>query len=122
VKFLVDENVAASVARLLRSRGHDVKVVQQAGLAGAEDDVLIRLALDEERIIVTHDKDFGAILRYPLKQHGGVILLRLRRPTPQNAARALERVLATVPKERMMGRVVVVEDARIRVSGERKRR
>jgi predicted nuclease of predicted toxin-antitoxin system len=120
VKFLVDENVATSVAQLLRNPGHDVKTVQQAGLAGAEDDVIIRLALDEERVIVTHDKDFGAILRYPLKQHGGVILLRLHRPTPQNAARALERVLATVPRERMMGRVVVVEDARIRVSGKRR--
>jgi predicted nuclease of predicted toxin-antitoxin system len=119
VKFLVDENVATSVAPLLRSRGHDVKIVQQAGLTGAEDDVLIQLALDEERVIVTHDKDFGAILRYPLKQHGGVILLRLRRPTPQNATRAVERVLATVPEERVMGRVVVVEDARIRVSGDR---
>ena len=120
MRFLIDENIAGSVIRLLQSREHDVKVVQQAGLAGAEDNVLIRLALDEGRIIVTHDKDFGAILRYPLKQHGGVILLRLRRPTPQNAVRALERVLATVPKERMMGHVIVVEDARIRVSGERR--
>ena len=120
MKFLVDENVAASGARLLQSRGHDIKIVQQTELAGYEDDVLIQLALDEERIIIIHDKDFGAILRYPLKHHSGVILLRLRRPTPQNAARALERVLDTVPKERMMGRVVVVENARIRVSGEKK--
>jgi len=80
----------------------------------------VKFLVDENVAIVTHDKDFGAILRYPLKQHGGVILLRLRRQTPQSAARALERVLATVPKERMMGHVVVVEDARIRVSGERR--
>jgi len=119
VKFLVDENIAGSVTRLLQSQGHDVKVVQQAGLTGADDDTLIQMALEEGRIIVTHDKDFGAILHYPLKQHGGVILLRLHRPTPQNAVKALERVLATVSKDRIMGRVVVVEDARIRVSGER---
>ncbi len=120
MKFLVDENVAASVTRLLQSRGHDVKTVQQAGLVGAQDNVLIQLALDEKRIIITHDKDFGAILAYPLKQHSGVVLLRLRLPTPQNAAQAVDRLLAAVPKERMMGRVVVVEDARIRVSGEKK--
>lgn len=119
MKFLVDENVAASVARLLRTWGHDVKIVQRAGLAGAQDDALIQLAIDEERVIVTHGKDFGAILRYPLKEHSGVILLRLRHPTPQNAARALERVLGTVPKGRIMGHVVVVEDTRIRVSGRR---
>jgi predicted nuclease of predicted toxin-antitoxin system len=120
MKFLIDKNVAGSVVQLLRNREHDVKVVQQAGLASADDDVLIQLALDEGRIITTHDKDFGAILRYPLKQHGGVILLRLRRPTPKNAAQALERVLTTISAEQLMGRVVVVEDARIRVSGERK--
>ncbi len=120
MKFLIDENVAGSVVQLLQNREHDVQVVQQIGLTGADDDVLIQLALNEGRVIVTHDKDFGAILRYPLKQHGGVVLLRLRRPTPKNAAQALERVLATVSEEQIMGRVVVVEDARIRVSGERK--
>jgi predicted nuclease of predicted toxin-antitoxin system len=119
VKFLTDENVAASVVRLLRNQGHDVKAVQHAGLTGAEDNFLIRLAIEEERIIITHDKDFGAILQYPLKEHGGVVLLRLRRPTPQNAAKAIESVLAQVPEEKMRGRVVVVEDARIRISGEK---
>lgn len=117
MKFLVDENIAASAVRLLRSLGHDVKVVQQAGLAGAEDAVLIHLALNEGRVIVTHDKDFGAILRYPSKELSGVVLLRLRRPTPQHTTKALERVLAAVPEERMMGHVVIVEDSRIRVSG-----
>lgn len=119
MKFLTDENVAASVVRLLRTHRHDVKVVQHAGLTGAEDNSLIKLAIKEERIIVTHDKDFGAILNYPLKEHSGVVLIRLRCPTPLNSAKAIENVLTKIPEEKMRGRVVVVEDARIRVSGEK---
>jgi len=116
MKFLTDENIAASVVQLLQTHGHEVKVVQHAGLTGAEDDFLIRLAIKEERIIVTHDKDFGDILRYPLKEHSGVVLIRLRRPTPQNSIKAIENVLDKIPESKMRGRVVVVEDELMRTT------
>ncbi|MBC7252038.1 MAG: DUF5615 family PIN-like protein [Anaerolineae bacterium] len=117
MRFVTDENVARLVIEKLQAAGHDVQDVRAIGLAGAGDDEIIALALRDRRIIVTHDKDFGQILGYPLKEHGGVVLIRLRRPTPINSWHALKRVLAAVPEETMSGRVVVVEETRIRVTG-----
>ncbi|MCD6554624.1 MAG: DUF5615 family PIN-like protein [Anaerolineae bacterium] len=117
MRFITDENVARLVIENLQAIGHDVQDVRDAGLAGTEDDEIIALAVRDRRIIITHDKDFGQILGYPLKEHAGVMLIRLRRPTPINSWHALERVLASVPEEAMRGQVVVVEETRIRVTG-----
>lgn len=117
MRFITDENIPRTVIRMLRDLDHDVKDIVESGLTGMEDDDIIRMGLNEGRIIITHDKDFGDILSYPLKEHSGVILIRLRVPTPNNTRQAISRVLAAVPKERMQGQVVVVEDWRIRISG-----
>ncbi len=75
------------------------------------------MALAERRVIITHDKGFGGLLAYPLKRHGGVILVRLRHPRPLNALQAVKRVLAAFTEDELMGKVAVVEDTRIRLSG-----
>jgi len=121
MKFLTDENVSLSVVRMLRSLGHDVKDIKEADLAGVEDEEIITLGLREGRVIITHDKDFGNLLTFPLREHSGVILLRLHHPTPENACAALNRVLASVPEGKLLGALTVVDEVRIRVR-ERPRR
>ena len=116
MRFIADENVARLPIRKLRQQGHDVLGVVEEGMAGATDEDIIAWALAEKRIIITHDKDFGQLLLNPAKQHGGVLLLRLRQPTPQNAFRAILRALSSLPESKFYGHVVVVEEARIRVS------
>jgi predicted nuclease of predicted toxin-antitoxin system len=116
MKFIADENVARLVIRSLRQQGHDVLGIVDEGLAGTADDGIIALGLAEKRIIITHDKDFGQLLLNPMQEHGGVILLRLRLPTPENAFQAIERALASLTEDKFYGHVVVVEDTRIRVS------
>jgi predicted nuclease of predicted toxin-antitoxin system len=117
VRFLTDENVARLVLRTLREEGHDVLDVVESRLRSAEDDEIIRVGIDEGRIIITHDKDFGGLLTYPKKEHGGVILLRLRYPAPVSVLNAVHRVLVAFPGDELHGRVTVVEDTRIRMSG-----
>ena len=94
MRFITDENVARAVIDMLRDLGHDVRDIVESGLMGMQDDGIIRMGLNDGRIIITHDKDFGGILGYPLKEHSGVILIRLRAPTPDNARRAVVRVLS----------------------------
>ena len=48
--------------RCLRSSGHDAVHVRDRGLAEAEDEVILELAVEEARVIVTADTDFGALL------------------------------------------------------------
>jgi predicted nuclease of predicted toxin-antitoxin system len=117
VKFIADENVSRSVIQSLMDAGHDVVSVYDIGLAGTADDALIRLGITEGRFIITHDTDFGGLLRYPARESSGVFLIRLHRPSPKNVWRALQKALVSVDEAKIRRRVVVIEDTRIRVSG-----
>ena len=62
MKFLVDQNRSPRLAQLLREAGHDAVHTLERGLERAEDDALLDLARDEQRVIVSGDTDFGALL------------------------------------------------------------
>ena len=56
MRFLVDECTGPAVARWLRQRGHEVFSVYEEA-RGMDDDEIIRKAFDENRILITNDKD-----------------------------------------------------------------
>lgn len=66
------------MAELLRDAGHDALHTLEVGLEAAEDDVLLRRALDEGRVVVSGDTDFGALLAPTNQRQPSVILLRGR--------------------------------------------
>ncbi len=76
LRLLADENVPASVVRLLRTRGHDVTWIMEVA-SGIEDRRLLEMAEREDRILLTFDKDFGELAFSTLSRPlCGVILLR----------------------------------------------
>jgi len=80
-KFFADENIAKSVVKALRENGYDVKDIKEENLFGINDRELILKAKIEERIILTHDKDF-ANLSY--LGHSGIILIQYKNQHPLN--------------------------------------
>lgn len=58
IRFHLDENVDARVARALQRRGVDVATAVTADLRGATDEVHLHYARRENRVVVTHDDDF----------------------------------------------------------------
>ena len=78
LKFLADENVAPRVVEALKKEGFDVTSIFERKLTKSSDEIILKLARKEKRVILTHDKDFGNLIRQPYLTHGGVILLRLK--------------------------------------------
>jgi predicted nuclease of predicted toxin-antitoxin system len=77
MRIIANENVMATVVGELRSRGHDVLSVKESIPKAADDAVLAR-AQSEQRLVLTHDKDFGELaFRYGLSAECGVLLIRL---------------------------------------------
>lgn len=93
MRILADENVSATVIRLLRDHGHDVLSVKEL-MPGSEDSVILARAMTEHRLVVTHDKDFGELaFRAGLPAECGVILVRLAGGDPDgDIQRALDAI------------------------------
>jgi predicted nuclease of predicted toxin-antitoxin system len=73
--ILADENIHPDVVAFLRASGCDVLYVRES-LIGSSDDLLMRLAFEQNRVVVTHDKDFGALAIARREPMTGVIFLR----------------------------------------------
>ena len=88
MRFLVDENLSPRLAALLAEAGHDAVHVRDLHAAGASDSHLVGLATDDDRVIISADTDFGALLAHTRATKPSVILVRAlvdRRP-PELAA------------------------------------
>jgi predicted nuclease of predicted toxin-antitoxin system len=81
LRFLLDAHLSGpNVGRRLEEDGHDVRALdQEVALERLGDDLVLALAAEEERILVTQDvHDFPAILREwagAQRSHAGVILV-----------------------------------------------
>jgi predicted nuclease of predicted toxin-antitoxin system len=74
VRLLLDECVSALAAATLREPGYDVRrVVKGEGLAG--DAEILDAALQEGRVLITLDKDFGELAVARGKRHVGIVRL-----------------------------------------------
>lgn len=116
MRFLVDECAGPTLARWLQAQGHDVfSVYEQA--RGITDEEVLRIALENERILITVDKDFGEKIFREKHPHHGVILLRLKDERSKSKIAAMERLLANFAT-RLSGQFVVMTDTRIRFSSQ----
>jgi len=92
MKFLVDECVGSSVAQWLKQNDYDVAYVGE-DLAGITDAEVLKKALEEPRVLITSDKDFGELIFRKKESHFGLILLRLVDEHLQNKIKILTWVL-----------------------------
>lgn len=113
--FLADENVAPRVIEALRKESFDVLSVYDTGLSETPDEEILKTAQRRKRIILTHDKDFGNLIRQPYVSHGGVILLRLRNQTPQNVICHLIPFLKKINLAKIKNRLVIFQEGKIRI-------
>ncbi|MGC9332619.1 MAG: DUF5615 family PIN-like protein [Anaerolineae bacterium] len=108
MKFLLDQDVYAATARFLLDLGHDVVLVASIGLSRAQDQEILRVAQEQNRVLVTRDRDFGNLV-FVRELGAGVIYLRVL-PSTLNAVQAeLERVLSLHTETELAQSFVVVE-------------
>jgi predicted nuclease of predicted toxin-antitoxin system len=81
LRFLLDAHVSGlTVGRRLEAKGHDVRPLdQEPALEGLGDDLVLALAAEEHRIVVTQDiGDFPSMLRQwaaAQRSHAGAIVV-----------------------------------------------
>lgn len=95
--LLADQNIHADVVAFLRDAGLDAVDVQQTGLAGAEDAVILSWAVSQGRVIVSHDADFGALAVQAGAPYVGIVHLRPGHISPQATISSVRQLLTLDP-------------------------
>lgn len=113
VRLLADESCDFSAVRALSAAGFDVLAVVEH-CPGATDDEVIA-SVQEGRVLLTEDKDFGQLVFAANRESAGVILIRF--PVPARAALATRIVQAVQQKGAALRRAfVVLQPRRTRIT------
>lgn len=107
--FLIDESLGQRLVKLLREQGHEVASVIES-MPGASDTQVLSKAVNERRLLVTNDKDFGELVYRRKLKHSGIILLRLEEETPDAIVRLLDSLIEGHGERLTSSFTVVTED------------
>ena len=111
----LDEDLSASLAALLAEHGCGTATVRGQGWGGLKDPQLWPRIVAEKRFLVTSDKEFGDIRKFPPGTHPGILVVRPEREKLSEIRRLLEFVLCNHGLERLRGTVSVVTSRGLRV-------
>jgi predicted nuclease of predicted toxin-antitoxin system len=112
MKFVADECCDVPVVEGLRSDGHDVVSIREVS-AGTDDETVLRVSAEQERILLTEDKDFGElVVRFRLPAYG-ILLLRMD-PADSDAKLARLREVLGDHADRLAGSFTVVDEIKTR--------
>jgi len=113
MRFLFDENVDLRLLAFLTSLGHEVSSVVSRPPRGRPDDLVLALATEEKRILLTNDRDFGELIFRQQHPHSGVVLLRLKDESLENVQSRLEYTL--IHHKDQLHHFVVITQKNVRI-------
>lgn len=110
--FIADEGVEKEIVLTLR-RKYDVLYVAESMQSSADDQIL-RKANEENRILITLDKDFGELV-YRLNQvHAGVVLCRVQSMPIQEAVMLVAETIEKYGTD-LRGAFTVIQPKNVRI-------
>ena len=93
MNFLLDESAEFRLAGFLTDLGHDVKAIAHDYPASLTDDIVLTIAHQERRILITNDRDFGEVIFRNQLLHAGVIYFHLNDQSLETKLSWLARIL-----------------------------
>jgi len=114
MRLLATENFPLDAVTALRENGHDVAWIREDARGSNDEQVLAR-AQQEERLLITFDKDFGELaFRSKLPATSGVSLFRISAPSSMYVVQVAVQAIAS--RTDWAGHFSVIEDNRIRMT------
>ncbi len=114
MKFLIDQDVYAATARFLTELGHDVVRVAEIGLSQTADEALLQVAKEQQRLLVTRDRDYGRLV-FVKSLGAGVIYLRILPSTQATVHSELAQVLQRYSQDVLKTAFVVIDSGGYRI-------
>jgi len=113
MRFLADESCDFVVVQALRADGHDVTTVVQLARGAADAEVMV-LADQDNRVLLTEDKDFGQIFYAETDRARTVVLIRFPSALRGTLASTMSEFIHRWG-EQITGCFVVIQPGRVRI-------
>jgi len=112
MKFLVDVCAGHQLAEWLRSQGHDVLEVRDRDCKMDDEDILA-WATQQERVLVTMDKDFSELTVLRAKLHAGIV--RLENLPYKDRIQRLSSILKVHAEDLIHNAIIIQKGRKVRV-------
>lgn len=109
MRILADQDIYQMTIEWLKENGHNVVTAKDLGMQRSSDEELLIKAKAMNRLFLTRDKDFGALVFLKTKPSTGVILLRLSPTSLEEVHKELKRVFEEHKEEELKEFFCVVE-------------
>ena len=115
MNLLLDMNLSPVLAGLLSSHGHDVVHWSEVGDSRATDVTILAWARERERVLVTHDLDFGAMLAGTEAVGPSVIQIRVQDLLAPESAETIASAIDAASPAIRRGAIVTIHEDRSRI-------
>lgn len=115
MKLLLDQGLPRTTAAILRGEGVDATHTGEIGMSTAEDAEIIERAKNENRIVVTLDADFHALVALSGDLSPSVIRIRIERLRAEKLAELLGVILNQCCQDLQSGALMTVYPHRLKL-------
>jgi predicted nuclease of predicted toxin-antitoxin system len=107
MKVFVDENIPLASVLELRRMGHNVLDIRGTNDEGISDELLLKRACEEGRLLITTDRDFAS---FRDREHYGILIVALRKPNRQKINKRVVEAMEQFSVDQWPGLLVVMRD------------
>lgn len=115
MKIFANENLFEPIIDYLRSLGNDVLSIRDCGLSGISDDEVYEMACKENRVIITMDKDFTRIFRFPPQRCGGIVVAKIYKRPVDETLTIFRKYYQSIKAEDVKENLVIITPEGVRI-------
>jgi len=115
MQLFADESTPYNLIQHFRNSGIEVITVKEKGLSGAEDEKVLKFAVDNKLTLLTADLDFGNILLYPPATHLGVIVIRYSPRVTIQLLKVIDAFVGSYKNEDLEKSLIIIDKSKYRV-------
>jgi len=116
LKFVIDEDMPRSTARVLKANNFDALDVRDYGLRGKDDYEIFGFAQENKAILLTGDLGFGNLLHFPLGSHSGIVIAHF--PNELSTSELNNQILKAFKNHEendFQGNLIILEPDKLRI-------
>ena len=115
MKFLLDQGLPRSAAEFLNASGIDTIHVGDIGASQASDDAILHIGQCQQRVVVTFDADFHALLALRNAVSPSVIRIRIQGLRGEALANFIAELMVNYQVDLLAGCIISVTSAKVRI-------